>query len=44
VLVFFMSPRRDEEQLALAAYQAEDSGVHPDRVTTDAGSERTLQV
>ena len=44
VLVFFTFPRKDEEQRALAAYQAEDSAVHPDRVTTDAGSERTLPV
>ena len=44
VLVFFMFPRKDEEQRPLAAYEAEDSAVHPDRVTTDAGSKRTLQV
>jgi MFS transporter, DHA2 family, multidrug resistance protein len=44
VLVFFAFPRKDEEQRALAAYQAEDSAVHPDRVTTAAGSERTLKV
>ena len=44
VLVFFMFPRKDDEQAALAAYQAEDAAVHPDRVTTDAGSERRLRV
>ena len=44
VLVFFAFPRKDEEQRALAAYEAEDSAVHPDRVTTAAGTERTLKV
>jgi len=44
VLVFFMFPRKEAEQAALAAYQAEDAAVHPDRVTTDAGAERRLRV
>ena len=44
VLVFFMFPRKEAEQAALAAYQAEDAAVHPDRVTTDAGAERSLRV
>ena len=44
VLVFFAFPRKDEEQRALAAYEAEDSAVHPDRVTTAEGTERTLKV
>ncbi|MDA0160420.1 MFS transporter [Solirubrobacter ginsenosidimutans] len=44
VLVFFMFPRKDEEQRALADYQLEDSAFHPDRVTTEAASERSLRV
>jgi MFS transporter, DHA2 family, multidrug resistance protein len=44
VLVFFMFPRKDEEQRALAAYQAEDSALHPDRMTPDPASERSLRV
>jgi hypothetical protein len=44
VLVFLAFPRKDDEQRALAAYQAEDSAVHPDRMTKQAGSERTLRV
>jgi hypothetical protein len=44
VLVFFAFPRKDEEQRALAAYEAEDAALHPDGVTTAAGTERTLKV